>query len=180
MSDEHEDDDAIYTGWRTPNELVQDYAAILKGAGLSDCPYNMTACRLAMQAAGNLHMGTGNTFVLRILYSETMGCPALFVGVLLDEDQFAPMFMVMTSEFIGCGHGLALSCGGEGCDHTNCEAIPEGIRHPAPQRSDTVSADIGIVNEAFAPIVESLGAELPRYEDLADYYIVEGREDEGR
>lgn len=164
MSDDHE----------ISEELIERYRKILKGAGLSDCPYNITACRMAIRSVNGLCHTTGNDVVLRTMQSEVLGAPALFVGVEL-EDGFAPIFLVMTSEFIG---SLRLSCS-EGCDHSGCMAIPEDLRNPPTPRSDTATADASVVNELFAPIVDSLGGELPSYEDLAGYYIVESRDEEG-
>ena len=171
--DDYEDEDAIYSGWRDTPSMIEAYAGILRKSGLSTCPFNITACRFAMETCNHLDDIAEMDMGFRVLYSEKLGVPLLFVGALMSEGQFAPMLMVMTSEAI-TAQQLGLYCGGEYCDHESCEAIPDGLRKPpTPKAPRSKFADGGInINRVFARMVNNVDAEMPRFEDLARFYDV--------
>ena len=147
--------------------IIETYARLLTDHGLSDCAYNITACRVSVMICSTLGSRAGREVCLRVLHSEVINAPALFVGFIDPTSEgFSPMLMVMTSEFIG---RLRLFCGGEGCDHSTCEFMPDGLREmvlrdvPTPEPVDTTS---------FAPIVDSIAEELPSFDDLAKFYEI--------
>jgi len=161
--------------------FVGVYKSILKTCGLSQCPFNVSACRFAYEACEEMKKVSQETDIgFRILYSENISTPELehtpllFMGIQWPSGQFTPVMLVMTSELLA-SDGFGVYCGGDECSHATCEAMPEGLRRPAatPRSRLAGGSDINAeVNRLFARMVNNVDAEMPKFNDLARFYDV--------
>ncbi|AZS07939.1 hypothetical protein PBI_GRAY_86 [Gordonia phage Gray] len=152
-------------------EAMDQYRNLLAECGLSDCPYNMTAFKMAWFAKDLMASHSDMDFMLRVYWSDRFELWLVYICIVTDNDECAPVLMVMTSEYITkvSRMGQALSCGGEGCSHEVCELVPDSLRDPP--RSGLANADPDDINGRFSPIVESVEG-MPSFEELAKFYDV--------